>query len=863
MSHVIGIDLGTTNSCVAVPANSDIPDKAALLEKRALREVGGALVIADEVGAFTTPSVVWVDRDGAVLVGRKAKQMAAELHEPPPAMFFKRNMGTTQRVTAGHAEMTPEEASAAVLRHMKKVAEDRLGEPVERAVVTVPAFFDMRAKQSTTKAGEMAGLDVIETLLEPVAAALMYTRTEQPSTATKIMAYDLGGGTFDASIVSWDPDVGFTMTGFDGDAYLGGYDFDYAIVRWMIPQLSHYDLDLDEQDSDDKAILSRLLILAEDKKQDLSTDFEVQIVSQRIEDRRGDRMEIRLPMRATAFEQLIDECVAGTIASCDIALKKAGVKASDLAEIIMVGGSSRVPLVGRRLEERYGRKPKVVDPDLCVAVGAALKAAMAASTSSHLSVERPPAVTGDACIDITGRVIAGPALASVAGIRVELRADSGGFSAQETTNPDGGFTFTDVDLEADAENAFSVRVLVGGKAIDSQAIAVTHESGAGAADFVEGDVLAHDVSVQVKGGRLVPVAKAGRTLPYKGAIDLVTANQLGRVRVNIYDGDAPIGWVEVTDVPKDLPVGSPVHVILDFEKDWTISATAVLPSAGPNAKGTATIDIPRVDIPSWESLAKRGLAVRANWEETRRLAPPGENLRVGNAIDTALKKAEDLITQRHDPAQVHALLNKAETILRSIRIAEGEILKPGMSEFEAQLTKLENLIKRLEASNPTSASHHRAAARSARTTGGAAFAAGNALDWAGANESVGREITAVEKELGIDDPGGLPPAPMLQMMLLDELGGVVGAAHQINQATGGAHQVDYDKLSSEADAILRDIRTVDLSDDAAAGNRLVQIYQSRIGPLRAKVEKWKAEVVGGPGGGPIIDVELPATTMGH
>jgi molecular chaperone DnaK (HSP70) len=279
MSHVIGIDLGTTNSCVAIPESADIPDKEKLLAARRLVPAGGALVITNENKERTIPSAVWVGQDGKVVVGSRAKQMTKRDDVPPPAMFFKRAIGTDQQVTAGYQTMTPEEASAHVLRHLKGIAEDVLGSPVHRAIVTVPAFFETKAKNLTTEAGERAGLEVVETLLEPVAAALMYTRTRELADPMTFMVYDLGGGTFDDSIVTWDPDVGFENRSFDGNQYLGGYDFDWRIVKWMIaqPDLDGYDLKLDREDPRDHAILYRLLSIAEAAKHDLSRDPEAPI----------------------------------------------------------------------------------------------------------------------------------------------------------------------------------------------------------------------------------------------------------------------------------------------------------------------------------------------------------------------------------------------------------------------------------------------------------------------------------------------------------------------------------------------------------------------------------------------------------
>lgn len=376
MSIVVGIDLGTTNSCVAVPAGADIPRKEELIKSRRLRPVGDALVITDRHKSPTMPSVVWIGPDGEVEVGGRAKQKASS-GDNPPAMFFKRDMGTDQRFRAGHRTITPVEASAHVLRELKRLAEEVLEVPVERAIVTVPAFFEMTAKTETTEAGRLAGLEVVETLIEPVAAALAYTRdsAKRPDGPTTFLVYDLGGGTFDTSVVSWDPEIGFENRSFDGDRYLGGYDFDRAIVGWIAGRLPEYDMRFDPDEPGDGKSRAKLLAAAEEVKFDLTRSTDSDVIVQGCVDRRGVLMNINEPIDRGDFETLIDARVRGTLANCDRALAQAGIAADELADIVMVGGSSRVPLVVEVLAEHFGREPGSLNPDLCVAVGAAIKAA--------------------------------------------------------------------------------------------------------------------------------------------------------------------------------------------------------------------------------------------------------------------------------------------------------------------------------------------------------------------------------------------------------------------------------------------------------------------------------------------------------
>ena len=863
MSHVIGIDLGTTNSCVAIPESADIPRKEELLATRRLVPAGGALAITNQRKERTTASAVWVDQDGTVLVGSRAKQMARRPDVPPPALFFKRAMGTDQQVTAGYRTMTPEEASAHVLAHMKALAEEVLGEPVHRAIVTVPAFFETKAKNLTTEAGERAGLEVVETLLEPVAAALMYTRTRELVDPMTFMVYDLGGGTFDDSIVTWDPEIGFDNRSFDGNPYLGGYDFDWRIVKWMIaqPDLGAYDLDLDGEDPGDQAIRYRLLSVAEAAKHDLSREPEAHIADTAISDRTGAPMNINLYLAREVFEQMIEEELRGTLASCGRALAKADVPADGLSGVVMVGGSSRIPFVRQLLADEYHQEPVVIDPDLCVAVGAALKAATVATKSSYLTVERPPATTALTSIDVSGRVSPGEAIPSAGGVTVTLSSDDGAFRRQEVTNPDGGFLFTDLALHEEAENAFTVQVLVGGQPIDSQKLVVVHDWDAGARDVIpEGDVLAHDYSVAVRDGRS-RIAKAGTKLPYRAAtVNLETATQRGEVLIEFYEENNPVGKVVVTDLPPDLPIGSAVLVTLEFNKGWTISGSATIPAA----KSTVPVEmqLPKMVVPSWSELRQRYRQIRASFQEMEGTAPPAELLRVGPEIDDLLRQAKQLMDDQHDPIHTHHALSEAQILLQSMQLSEAKTtaLHPPLSEFEAAIDELNALVSRIEGRDSAKGARHRAGIEPLRAAGMAAYEAGNPVDWAAANETVRRRVDAARQDLG-EGQTAPTPAPILQLMIAQELQEIIDTLNQANRASAGRFASKFDQLTSDAEAILDDVTSVDLSDERAASRRLSHLYQAGVRPLRGRIDKAMKEAFARVDSGPGADLRLPGSSI--
>lgn len=860
MSDVIGIDLGTTNSCVAVPESADIPNKEHLLATRRLIPSAGALVIADAKKAQTTPSAVWVDQNGNVVVGSRAKEMAKIESVPPPALFFKRAMGTDQEVTAGYRKMTPEEASAHVLAHLKGIAEEVLGKPVERAVVTVPAFFENKAKNLTTEAGERAGLEVVETLLEPVAAALMYTHTRELDEPMNFMVYDLGGGTFDNSIVTWDPDTGFENRSFDGNQYLGGYDFDWKIVQWMISELGDYDLRLDRSDPRDHEILYRLLSLAEHAKHDLSRQLEVLISETTIRDRAGTPMNIHLYLSRDTFEEMIDEHTRGTLASCDRALGKAGVTADDLSAVVMVGGSSNIPQIGRLLAERYRREPISIDPDLCVAVGAALKAATVATKSRYLTLTRPPAVTSLVSIDIGGRVLAGEAVPSAAGVTVQLTSDDGTVRRNEVSNAEGGFLFDDVELQEDFENGFTVQVLAGGQPVDRQKLAVTHDWNASGADLVpEGDILAHDFLVAVRGGRH-RIATAGTKLPHRATtVNLETATQRGEVSIEFYEENREIGKVVVPDLPLELPLGSAVLVDVEFHKGWTVSATARVPAAGSGAVQRAEIHLPKMEVPSWSDLDKRRHQLAAELEQARSTAPAGEQEQV-NAVATNLNTAERLISEQHDPAHAQHALSEAETLISGVgRVEKSAVLSPPLREFEQRLEELGQLVAQLETQDRDLAARHRAGLDAVRRDGHAAHAAQDPVGWSVANETVQDRIAAVRGELS--GPATLPPAPVIQLTVMEELRELIRTVDEANRASGGRFAAQFDGFRREAATILTELDALDIGDNQAALSRLFGIYRNKVMPLRAKVDALLDKAFGREPSGPGSDLRLPDSSL--
>ena len=349
MSKIIGIDLGTTNSCVAV------------------MEGGEPVVIANSEGARTTPSVVGFTKTGDRLVGQVAKRQAITNPENTVASI-KRYMGTDHKVTLNGKEYTPQQVSAMILQKLKADAEAYLGEPVTEAVITVPAYFNDSQRQATKDAGTIAGLNVKRIINEPTAASLAYGIDKEED--QKIMVYDLGGGTFDVSIIEMGDGVTEVLA-TNGDTHLGGDDFDERIINWMADAFqTENGIDLRK----DKMAAQRLKEAAEKAKIELSSAMSSQINLPFITADATGPKHLDMTLTRAKFNELTADLVDRTMGPVRKALQDAGLRPSDLKKVLMVGGSTRIPAVYDAVKKELNCEPfKGINPDECVAVGAAIQ----------------------------------------------------------------------------------------------------------------------------------------------------------------------------------------------------------------------------------------------------------------------------------------------------------------------------------------------------------------------------------------------------------------------------------------------------------------------------------------------------------
>ncbi|MCF0147290.1 MAG: molecular chaperone DnaK, partial [Clostridium sp.] len=351
MGKIIGIDLGTTNSCVAV------------------MEGGEPVVISNSEGARTTPSVVSFQANGERLVGQIAKRQAIT-NPDKTVISIKRHMGTNYKVTIDGKDHSPQEISAMVLQKIKADAESYLGESVTQAVITVPAYFNDSQRQATKDAGRIAGLEVLRIINEPTAAALAYG-LDKMDTNQKIFVYDLGGGTFDVSILELGDGV-FEVLSTNGDTKLGGDDFDEKIMHYIADTFkAENGIDL----RNDKMALQRLKEAAEKAKIELSSSMQTNINLPFITADATGPKHIDMNLTRAKFNEITHDLVQRTIEPMKKALSDAGLSLSDVDKVILVGGSTRIPAVVDAVKNFTGKEPsKGINPDECVAIGAAIQA---------------------------------------------------------------------------------------------------------------------------------------------------------------------------------------------------------------------------------------------------------------------------------------------------------------------------------------------------------------------------------------------------------------------------------------------------------------------------------------------------------
>jgi molecular chaperone DnaK (HSP70) len=727
---VVGIDLGTTFSVIATPQR---------FEGEYFETVRGVTVIKDHLKQRITPSVVAVDRRGNILVGLRAKARAGM--QPEPIMFVKRSMGEAREFVLGDRRLRPEEASAEILRYLKGMAERQMGEEIEEAVITVPAYFTLLQKQKTKEAGEMAGLKVGEILQEPVAAALMYCYDDARDPLT-IMTYDLGGGTFDVAILRKEQGV-FDIRAFDGDRYLGGYDFDKRLAYWIVERLNEqgYQLEVDAGAPERRAALAKLLVLAEMAKIKLSAHEVYALVepSTGIVDARGEPVMIDVEITREVLEGLIEEDIEQTIRLCRRAIAKARIDPQEIDEIVMVGGSSRIPMIPRRLKAELGRQPLLIDPDLCVGVGAAIMAQRLGRHIGLLKLGYLPEVTSSATIQVAGALEPTRKVPDVTGCTVVLARADGALPRRQRVNENMAFLFPQVPLAADTTNTFDLRVEgADGSEVLAHRFSIRQEADGPPVSTLAGpvfNVLAKPIFIMAVDGRQHTVAEAKTGLPCTCRVPAQTTDQAGEVHIPVYEDNYQIGEIVVESVPTDLPIGSQVDITLTLRTDFYIDGRAYIPAAG--VEGQTTIKI--------EPMVIRGLAdLREEYQKSDRQVTEalaqsdrGQAFALTPRLKAALAASQRLLYEERDPnlAKAQELLAEVETLIRQLG---GWQPDPPPDEFERARQEIESrFLPALYARKPSADDGtYEGQLKAIVRMGERALADKDEVDWADANRRV-------------------------------------------------------------------------------------------------------------------------------
>ena len=373
--EILGIDLGTTNSEIVIYRD------------------GHPEVLRDAQGRVILPSVVGLTENGELLVGEEARNQFL-LYPERTVRSIKRRMGSDAKVRLGEREYTPQEISAIILSRLKEIAQAQLGRTIRKAVITVPAYFSDTQRQATREAGEIAGLEVARIINEPTAAALVYEATQHQG--KRILVYDLGGGTFDVSVVRIEQGV-VEVISSHGNNHLGGDDFDHKIVEHVFEHLKlKHGVDV----ADWPQAMARILRSAEDAKKQLSDHPYARIAEEYLAEHGGQPVNLDLELSREQYEDMIAPFIEETLGAIHIALESAGLTSSQVDEILLVGGATRTPLIRRRLVEVFGSQPRgEVDPELCVAMGAAIQgAAMTGTEVSAVLVDVTPYTFGTSAL---------------------------------------------------------------------------------------------------------------------------------------------------------------------------------------------------------------------------------------------------------------------------------------------------------------------------------------------------------------------------------------------------------------------------------------------------------------------------------
>lgn len=852
MGKLIAIDLGTSNSAVA------IAEERSEEAFHSLPELPGYSIIADRFRRRFTPSVVAEDDKGNIVVGHAAKARAGRA--PEPVMFAKRSMGEDVAFQLDRqGTLSPVDVSAHILRYLKEMAEHQLGEEVTGAVITVPAYFALKATQMTKEAAARAGLEVAQILPEPVAAALMYCASD-PRESIRVMTYDLGGGTFDVAILEKIKGriTVESIKAFDGDRFLGGYNFDRAIAFWLLDRLKEqgFDLDLNHDDPADRVIFAKILIYAERAKMELSKGMVAEIVepSTGFDDHAGNPVAIELTLGRGEFEAMIGKDVERTIDLCHRVICAAADSESKpeprspeeageigrLDEILMVGGSSKIPLISQRLEREFHRKPKLLEPDLCVALGAAVLAGSRKKTivANCLELDSLPVSSPVPFIQLTGT--ARPKGISPSGASLVLRSLDGGFRKELRLPEDGRFAFTSVRINPGATTDFVIELKgADGAELGSHRFAVAHvnqaaaspaaASGAVVVSGTRTNFLAKPILVVWRDGPEV-IAPKQTPLPFDCKILAKTTDKSGKIRLTIREDNTPLGEIIMTDLPDTLAVGSELEVSLEITENCEIHVRAYVKALA--RQESVTLHLPLRPVRSYQELSREFRSLGARAEDA--LLSAGAGVRFGGGRSKRLKErlsacGEMLDSPDPDRPAIQDCMDEIEGILADL--TTGWNPEPSRDEFDLRVRRAWDLHASITKAEPESESegYDRQLEAVVRETEDA-FAAQDGARWKLGWDRLNKLMAAMRDRVRAPQPELTPGN--LKLMCHRELGELEESAKQ--------HDLHAEN-EEEFESLQRSLEQIKVADPDAM-DQLFGWFEKGLQPLKSKLQNQNVPV---------------------
>ncbi len=855
----IGIDLGTTNSCVYY-----------------LDDEGNPVLINDRFQRKIFPSVVWrPDPEKDIIVGHKAKSRMGQM--PAPVVAVKRKIGTTETVELGGEAVSPVEVSAHILSYLGSLVKETTGDDVGAAVVTVPAYFDAAPKKDTFQAAVDAlfGGDVerarnrLELQLEPEAAAFAYT-LEDPAERLRILAYDLGGGTFDVTLLEKSPEAGLAALKFGGDPHLGGDNVDDRVATWLLyllrggkaqaldrildpdrypPEkrytvlqqvLTHdtaalrgellpedrdllidanplYALDLDARNPEDLCRIQKLKALAEKAKMDLTVSSETNVIHQgAFEDQEGEIVEIDIPLTRGTFNRLVGDLVERTLDETQRVLSASGLNPGEVDRIILVGGSTRMPVVREELERVFDCAVVEADPDLIVARGAALRArelgVAAPAGDAGLSLEYPQR-TAEQRTRIKGS-LAQPLPEG----HVYLTLD--GEDLTDAPVDGDRFLLERVPLRSETRNVFRVEVFDAKEDMVAEAeIVIVHDPQA----LVTGPLtpkITKPISAQGMRG-LETLLAEGIHLPAEKDTECFRGTREDQIVIPFYEGERWLADVVISGVDSSLPEGAVIKLKVALDKDYNGSASATVQSTGQNA--VAEFEISRLAIPSLEEMDQDLEGVLDEFDNDINTVRNREQRagfsRRARRLEADFRKARRAVTP--DLHHLYTLIGEMRKLIIDVRGAQ-DFLEPPLEVFERLVGLTRNLAQGLGPDSPIPKDDAVDKIAALERAGRDAWEREDATNW----RSVNAEVEKLKNDLesARQGPGPSPsdvPPELIQREALNWLRGLREKARD--------HGVE-ERFDGELEQLERSVRHVDLRSGGARDS-LLQIIQEQLQPL--------------------------------